>query len=122
MAYFDLKTNVWTDVKAKGQPENFGSSNNGRLTFDTAGGVLVWHPNDAAKGNIHVYDPDTSAWEKPERTLPKPAYSGMVHGCYDPALNAHFYYIARDSNNRNTTMLAYRCKRAGRRYRKGVEK
>jgi hypothetical protein len=112
MACFDFKTKTWTDVEAEGQPENFGSSNNGRLTFDTANGVLVWHPNDGPKGNIRVCDPDKNAWETPERTLPKPAYKGMVHGFYDPDLNAHFYYIARDSRNTNTTMLVYRYKRA----------
>ena len=122
MACFDLKTNTWTDVKAKGQPENFGSSNNGRLTFDTAGGVLVWHPTDAQKGNIRVYDPDADAWERPQRTLPRPAYRGMVHGFYAPTLNVHFYYLATDSSNTKTTMLLYRYKRAGRRHRKGAEK
>lgn len=93
-------------------PADFGSANNGRLTFDAASGKLVWHPTDKAKGNIHVYDPDANTWEKPERTLPKPSYRGMVHGFYDAKLNAHFYYLAGDSSFNRATMLVYRYKRA----------
>lgn len=114
MSYFDLSSNVWVEVKGKSQPEDFGSSNNGRLTFDAASGKLVWHPGDGEKGNVRIYDSDADAWEKPERRLPKPAYRGMVHGFYDEKLNAHFYYLAGDSGNEGTTMLVYR-------YRPGSE-
>ncbi len=109
MAYLDFKANKWTVSETEGGPTAFGSVNRGRLTCDTASGKLVYFHQDKT---LYVYDPDTNKWQKPELKLPKPSYGGMVHGCYDQKLNAHFYYLAGDSRYKGATMLAYRYKRA----------
>jgi hypothetical protein len=62
------------------------------------------------KGGVSAYDPETGAWA----ALPAPpadflSNQGCIHGFYSPEVNAHFFYLAHDSDDRGT-MWAYRYK------------
>ncbi len=113
-ASYDFKTKTWKDIKAEGQPEKLGQSNETCLAYDSANDVLVWHGKGLGeRGHMMVYEPDANKWTKLERTFPDGVRTkGMgLMGFYDPDLNAHFFYLARDSNNKHATMLVYRYKR-----------
>ena len=108
---FDVTANSWMEIKAEGQPQDFGCTNTACLFFDTANEVAVWH---GRHGKIAVYIPATNKWETPPSTFPdKPVEylsNQQGHGFYDQNQNVHYYYIAGDSSNKYVTMLAYRYK------------
>jgi hypothetical protein len=112
-AYYDVKASKWEEVKADGQPDNLGATNNAQLYFDAASGVVLWHKSH---GPMVVFDPETGKWTDLGNTAPDVSGKrvGMKymlwHGFYSPAFNVHFFYLAGDSSNSDATMLAYRYK------------
>jgi hypothetical protein len=114
--YYDLTTDAFTVVNGTNQPTSFGSSNNGSLNYDSANDRIIWHTKDANRhpGVIAAFNPETEIWETPQKTIPDLSipylhYKGIM-GCYSPDLNAHFYYLAGDSDNSDATMVVYRYK------------
>ncbi|MBE7462374.1 MAG: hypothetical protein HS116_02665 [Planctomycetes bacterium] len=112
-ACYDVKLGTWTEIKAEGQPEHLGATNNAQLYFDAANGVVLWHQSN---GPIAVYDPDANRWTDLGDSTPDISGKGeslkhfLWHGFYHAALNAHFFYRAGDSNLNKATMLVYRYK------------
>jgi hypothetical protein len=112
-ACYDVEAKTWKDIKAEGQPEKLGQSNETCMFYDSANGVFIWHGRGRDdRGHIAVFDPATEKWTAMERTYPADAPKRSMMGFYDPKLNVHFYYLAGDSDNKGVTMLAYRYKRA----------
>jgi hypothetical protein len=112
-ACYDLARKTWRDIKAPGQPEKLGQSNETCMFYDSANRVFVWHGNGRGeRGHMRIFDPETEKWTTLKRTFPNvPKQQRCMNGFYDPKLNAHFFYIAGDSRNKDATMLAYRYKR-----------
>ena len=109
---YDTKTNRWHSIRADGQPEDLGNSNSGCLTYDSAGDVVLWHRKGGS--GIRIYHPDVNRWTAAARPPQSPQVIWkyrLVHGFYDPELNAHFYYVAGDSSDKGC-MLAYRYRKA----------
>jgi hypothetical protein len=112
MLIFDVKTATWSAADHKGEcPRRW--SNNGTIMHYDSGNDLVVVFGRKSKGRgvkpkIYAYDPEADKWFRP-RELP----SGVscAHGFYDPELNVHFIYVARDSAD-NGVMWAYRYGRA----------
>lgn len=114
-AYYDIQAARWQEVHGTRQPTDLSATNGAQLFYDTANDVVLWRPR---KGHVHVYDPDTNAWQALGDTPPEipwkrinAAYM-LAHGFYDTNLNVHFFYYAADSNHTDATMLAYRYQRA----------
>jgi dTDP-4-dehydrorhamnose 3,5-epimerase-like enzyme len=60
------------------------------------------------KGSVAAYDPEKHEWEAGSAVPAEVVASkGCVHGFYSPEVNAHFVYVAGDSDDRGT-MWAYR--------------
>jgi hypothetical protein len=105
---FDVEANEWKKVEGEGQPDDFGGSNHGTLSYDPAGDALVWHRKGGA--GIRIYDIRKNRWRA---AAPPPKVDWkykQLHGFYDPELSAHFYYLAGDGEP-NGFVLCYRYKR-----------
>jgi hypothetical protein len=105
---FDSETLKWRDAQSGG-PGAIGYICT--WTYDAANdvGILVnyRHPEKSANG-IWIYDPNKNSWTRSAK--PIPAFTENSNGFYDPELNVHFTYNARD--NCEGTMWAYRYKKA----------
>jgi len=113
-ACYDIKAKTWKDIKAEGQPEKLGQSNETCMAYDSANDVLLWHGNGRGeRGHMKVYDPGANRWTALKRTFPASVRTKnmCLMGFYSTQLNVHFYYLAGDSGNKGAAMLAYRYKR-----------
>jgi Galactose oxidase, central domain len=113
---YDIRTNSWIDPMPKGSPGGtlYGTDTS-ELHYDSASDtVLLFRHGDDAKG-IFAYSPARNEWTTVSTRLPSPFYrdygTGGSSGFYDPALNAHFVFLAGDSGD-NGTMFVYRYKAA----------
>lgn len=87
---YDIKSATWSSANEKGEYPNNWSNNYSMMHYDTANDkVVVMHGS-----RIFVYDPKADAWAEPT-ALPQGVRTD--HGFYDPELNAHFLYVAKDS-------------------------
>jgi len=108
---YDAKTNSWSNLPNRGHVPRYYGANVACMHYDSANDrvIHVTHDFRSRKGAVCVFDPDTGMWS--EAPLPVPAKvvsSGECwNGFYSPELNAHFFYIAGDSEDRGT-MWAYR--------------
>ena len=107
---YDVKTNAWSNPPNKENAVAFPATNYGVVNYDAANDRVVALSHWEGKGGVSAYDPETGAWE----TLPPPpagflSDQGCIHGFYSPEVNAHFFYLAHDSDDRGT-MWAYRYK------------
>jgi hypothetical protein len=114
---YDVKTNAWSNPPAKPHAMAWPGANGACVHYDAAADRVLcffgWNRSDRAAGGISVYDPETGSWEAPT-SISAAVFSGCVHGFYSPAVNAHFFYVAGDSNDRGT-MWVYRYKKAAER-------
>ena len=108
---YDVKTNSWSNPPNQENARRLPATNYGWVHYDSANDRVVILNRWEGKGAISTYDPDIGAWEGP-LTVPAAAVSGKecTHGFYSPEVNAHFLFIAHDSDDRGT-MWVYRCKR-----------
>ena len=107
---YDVKTNTWSNPPDKQNAGGFPATNYGVVNYDTAGDRVIVISHWQGKGGVAAYDPETSVWE----SLPPPPESfnanrACIHGFYSPEVNAHFFYLAHDSDDRGT-MWVYRYK------------
>ena len=113
---YDIRNNRWIDPKPKGSPggNRYGADSE-EMHYDSASDtVLLFRHSDEQKA-IYAYSPETNEWKLVADHLPKRWYAeygvGGTAGFYDSALNAHFFYVAGDSDD-DGTMYVYRYKKA----------
>jgi hypothetical protein len=108
---YDVKTNSWSNQPDKGTVPDRFASNDACVHYDSANDRLITVVYSGDRRGVYVFDPQTSSWG--EKPLPFPAKfpAQCWHGFYAPELNAHFFYLAGDSQD-NGTMWVYRYKRA----------
>ena len=109
---YDVKTNTWSNPPNKPNAIALPATNYGVVNYDAVADRVIVVGHWEGKGGVSAYDPETGAWESPP---PPPAAfladQGCVHGFYSAEVNAHFFYLAGDSDDRGT-MWAYRFKRS----------
>jgi hypothetical protein len=110
---YDVATNAWS-AHANTAARSFGASNYSCVHYDSVNDrvVDIDHNYNNPTATVHVYNPETWSWEQ---DLPVPAGVSTApcwHGFYSPALNAHFLYVAYDSDDKGT-MWVYRYKALG---------
>jgi hypothetical protein len=107
---YDVAADAWSPIKGEGQPADLGSCAFGAITLDTHEDALLICR--AGRTGVDIYHPERNAWT---RAAAPPADVDWrrrnVNGFYDPALNAHFYHLAGDSDD-NGLMLVYRYRKA----------
>lgn len=106
MWYYDLKTDVWKTVRGKDQRKNLYLRR--PMTYDSVSGVVNYMLGDTPL----IYDPEINAWTRGAKAPVATAKHLFWNAFYNPKLNVHYYYVARDSSTRGAIMLAYRYKRA----------
>jgi len=116
---YDVATNTWTNLPNKGKPPEVFASNYACVHYDSAADRVIVVLFAAAKNarGVYVYGPDTASWD--DAPFPLPAgflESQCGHGFYSPELNAHFFFGARDSDDKGNVWV-YRYRRAGPRGR-----
>jgi len=111
---YDVKTNAWSNPPMQEHAMRWPGANNACVHYDAAADRVLcffgWNAQNRKSRGISSYDPGTGSWEAPA-PIPDAVFSGCVNGFYSPEVNAHFFYVAGDSNDRGT-MWAYRYKRA----------
>ena len=87
------------------------ASNYACVHYDSVNDRMINVVYSAEKRGVFVFDPESGAWG--ESPLPFPSnFPGQCwHGFYSPEVNAHFLYMAGDSQD-NGTMWVYRYRKA----------
>lgn len=112
---YDVAANAWLNLPDKGSLPPVFASNYACVHYDTANDRMIVMVYSNEKRGVFVFDPTTGAWA--EEPLPLPGKfmesRGCGHGFYSPEVNAHFFYLAGDSQEIGT-MWVYRYKKATR--------
>lgn len=118
---YDVARNLWIDLQAKGdlppRPKPVSGCGVSKLHYDSANDVVLYFSlGEDIKGSrdtsgIYAYSADANEWKKVTGKWPENWPPGGAHCFYDPKLNAHFLYKARDSSPQGT-MFVYRYKQA----------
>jgi hypothetical protein len=109
---YDVATNAWLNYPNKKNAAPLPSSNGGMFHYDSVSDrVVIFRAGKKGK-TVSDYNPETREWT-PQKPMPAGMGRGCYHGFYSPAANAHFIYMAGDSNDKGT-MWVYRHKRAKR--------
>jgi hypothetical protein len=108
---YDLKTNAWLDPQPKGAPckgSNSYATNIAAMEYDSASDVVIVfrYGGKAEERGIFIYDPAANAWSEAPQGFPE-KWGQCTNAFYDPALNAHFFHVAGDSED-NGTVWVYR--------------
>lgn len=116
---FDLKSNSWIDLQPKCKicegDDRYGTAM-AAMNYDSANdaAVVCYHGTNKPLHGIYVYQADANAWSETAVPLPPgffpSQYAGCVSSFYSPELNAHFFFVAGDSND-DGVIWAYRYKR-----------
>jgi RNA polymerase sigma-70 factor, ECF subfamily len=107
---YDVKANAWSCPANKPNAGGFPSSNYGFVHYDVANDRVIAFSLADLKGSISIYNPENGEWEAgTEISADIAGLHGCHHGFYSPELNAHFLYLAMDSDPRGQ-MWAYRYK------------
>ncbi len=106
MFVFDLRANTWTTTPADPAAPGSFRTNEASIFYDSRADVITVF--QYRQERIYVYDPSSTTWTSH-------AFGDGVLGgrasrsaFYDASLNAYFLYGARDSENENARMWAYR--------------
>jgi hypothetical protein len=116
---YDVKTSTWSNPPNQPNAIALPSTNYGVVTYDAVADRVVVVRHWEGKGGVSAYDPETGAWETMSPPAAFLANQGCMHGFYSPEVNAHFFYLAHDSDDRGT-MWAYRLKRVEGSDRRGA--
>ena len=109
---YDVRTNTWSNPPNKEGASNFPATNYGWTNYDAANDRVVAMYHFDGKGGLTTYDPGSETWGSPGAVPPEVLGNrGCIHAFYSPEVNAHFVYLAGDSDD-NGTMWAYRYKNA----------
>lgn len=113
---YDLAANAWIDPAPAVRPDLVAGclygSTEAMAHFDSANRVVILRLQGrrARKPGIYVYDPGKNRWT----AEPVTAGTGGPHGFYDPELNAHFFFDARDRRTNPGVIRVWRYRRASR--------
>ena len=112
--YYDMKTNAWSSAEASKPPVDLGGGLGETMTYDSVNDVMVLNAYMGRRG-VFLYSPAEGRWlsDKP-RALPDgftAQYRDQANAFYDPEFNAHYYFVAGDSQD-NGIMWVYRYKNA----------
>jgi hypothetical protein len=120
---YDVRKNAWTDLKANGKlpprPRPVSGSGITRMHYDSASDVILFFSfatditGSLERRGIYAYSAEKNEWKLATGEFPPEWPRGANHTFYDPVLNAHFIYKARDSAGEGT-MFVYRYKPAGK--------
>ena len=113
---YDLKTNAWIDPQPAGAPckgSNSYATNIAAMEYDSANDVVIVfrYGGKAEERGIFIYDPEKNAWSEAASGFPE-KWGHFANAFYDPALNAHFFHVAGDSDDKGVIWV-YRHARAG---------
>jgi len=110
---YDVAANTWS-APPNGGAQTFVTSNYSCVHYDTVNDRVLDIRHWGSQRGITVFDPAAFAWDASVLPLPAqlPAAGQCWSGFYSPELNAHFFYISGDSDDRGS-MWVYRYKRAG---------
>jgi len=108
---YDLKTDEWVDPQPAGAPckgSNSYNTNIAAMEYDAASDrVIIFRYGGAAEERgIFIYDSDANAWSDAAQPFPE-KWGQCTNAFYDPALNAHFFHVAGDSDD-NGVIWVYR--------------
>src|SRR5262249_36287680 len=110
---YDVKTNTWSNPPNKPEAGGLPGRNPAAAHHDSANDrvVVISHvPGTREGGRVGVYNPESGAWEAGAATPPQVGAAGECwHSFYSPELNAHFLYVAGDSDDHGV-MWVYRYK------------
>ncbi|MHC4914829.1 MAG: Kelch repeat-containing protein, partial [Planctomycetota bacterium] len=110
---YDVVTNTWIASKSKVQPDVVAgsgySSTRTAAHYDSVNDVvfLRLRGRNAKNPGVFIYDPEKDEWT-PEPISPT---SGGANSFYDPELNVHVFFDARDSRLTPGEINVYRYKR-----------
>ena len=117
MWIYDTEANTWTDPQPTGDSVGTSfSTNNNILHYDTVNDVLILFRHGACdeevnRCGIFIYDPVENNWTKtdgaPLWLEENYLYHRSVSAFYSPEYNAHFFWVALDSDD-NGRMFVYR--------------
>lgn len=118
---YDVAKNTWIDLNAKGalppRPRAVSGCGITKLHYDSVNDRLIFFAfgpdptGSTERCGVYAYDADKNEWTWASKKFPDPWPRGCSHCFYDPALNAHFIYKARDSVGKGT-MFVYRYRKA----------
>ncbi len=119
---YDVRKNVWIDLEAKGKlpprPRPVSGCGITRMHYDSANDVILFFSfatditGSLERRGIYAYDAGKNEWTQATGEFAPDWPRGCNHTFYDPVLNAHFIYKARDSAGKGT-MFVYRYRRTG---------
>ena len=112
---YDLGTDAWLDPQPKGAPcggSNSYATNSAAMEYDSASDAVIIfrYGGKVEERGIFAYHPNENAWLKAAAHFPE-KWGQCTNAFYDPALNAHFFHVAGDSDD-NGTFWVYRHRRA----------
>lgn len=112
---YDLKANAWVDPQPKGAPcqgSNSYATNIAAMEYDAVSDrvIIFRYGGKVEERGIFIYDPEENAWSQAPQRFPE-KWGQCTNAFYDPALNAHFFHVAGDSDD-NGTVWVYRHQRA----------
>ena len=116
---YDVARNVWVDLKAKGdlppRPRAVSGCGISKMHYDSKNDTILYFALGAdlneslVNRGIYAYAAETNEWKKVTARFPDSWEGGGGHSFYDPELQAHFIYKARDSSSKGL-MFVYRYK------------
>ncbi len=102
---YDVKKQEWSNARAENSRLKTYGSNYAVANFDTVNDCMIVFYHSERK--MYVYHAETNRWDDPV-DLGGPANKWAWNGFYDPANNAHIFYIAPDNNVDDGRIWAYR--------------
>ncbi|PCJ57665.1 MAG: hypothetical protein COA79_15580 [Planctomycetota bacterium] len=110
---YNLEKDSWETPKSENQPKYLPTCVKGSTFYDKTNDAVIVFYKIKNIYKLHIYICESGKWEEKEIKFPdnfRSAYK-LIHGFYHPGLNACFYYMAGDSDNKQARMLVYRYKK-----------
>src|SRR5262249_41982251 len=103
---YDVATNAWSNPSdppnPEGWPLGFPAANGGMVHYDVVNDRVVIFYHWDGMGAVLVLDPATNTYSLSTPVPPDAAAGQVWHGFYSEELNAHFVFVAGDSEDNGT--------------------